>query len=63
MFFDAHSDIWTDVTIRRMAGERQVLERRHLPRLRRDPFFLRPAGEGALTWWAGWIPKAAHASW
>ena len=35
MFFDAHSDIWTDVTIRRMAGERQVLERRHLPRLRR----------------------------
>ena len=35
MFFDAHSDIWTDVTIRRMAGEQQVLERRHLPRLRR----------------------------
>ena len=35
MFFDAHSDIWTDVTIRRMAGERRVVERRHLPRLRR----------------------------
>ena len=34
MFFDAHSDIWTDVTIRRLAGEERVFARRHLPRLR-----------------------------
>ncbi|MEG1988290.1 MAG: membrane dipeptidase [Oscillibacter sp.] len=34
MYFDAHSDIWTDVTVRRLAGERDVLRRRHLDRLR-----------------------------
>lgn len=33
--FDAHSDILCDVAVRREAGERQVLRRRHLDRLRR----------------------------
>lgn len=33
--FDAHSDLLYDVTRRRLAGETQVLERRHLDRLRR----------------------------
>lgn len=33
--FDAHSDILTDVTVRRLAGETDVLRRWHLPRLRR----------------------------
>lgn len=32
--FDGHSDIFTDVLRRRLAGERQVLERVHLPLLR-----------------------------
>ena len=31
MLFDAHSDLWSDVTARREAGERDVLARRHLP--------------------------------
>ena len=31
MIFDAHSDLWSDVTERREAGERNVLERCHLP--------------------------------
>ena len=31
MIFDAHSDLWGDVTARREAGERDVLARRHLP--------------------------------
>ena len=31
MIFDAHSDLWSDVTARREAGERDVLARRHLP--------------------------------
>ena len=31
MIFDAHSDLWSDVTARREAGERNVLERCHLP--------------------------------
>ena len=35
MFFDAHSDIWTDVTIRRLRGETDVLRQHHLPRLRK----------------------------
>ena len=35
MVFDAHSDIFYDVTRRRLAGERCVLEGRHLDRLRR----------------------------
>ena len=34
MYFDAHSDIWNDVTRRRMAGERQVFRDHHLRRLR-----------------------------
>lgn len=34
MYFDAHSDIWTDVTIRRLQGERNVLRNQHLGRLR-----------------------------
>ena len=32
--FDAHSDIWSDVTVRRLRGERHVLRERHLERLR-----------------------------
>ena len=32
--FDAHSDIWSDVTLRRLRGERHVLRERHLERLR-----------------------------
>ena len=34
MVFDGHSDIFTDVTVRRLKGERQVLKTHHLPRLR-----------------------------
>lgn len=34
MFFDAHSDIWSDVTDRRLRGETDILRRYHLPRLR-----------------------------
>lgn len=33
MVFDGHSDIFSDVTIRRLAGERQVLKNRHMGRL------------------------------
>lgn len=33
--FDAHSDIWTDVTVRRLRGETDVVRRRHLDRLKR----------------------------
>ena len=35
MVFDAHSDLLYDVTRRRLLGERRVLERHHLDRLRR----------------------------
>lgn len=35
MVFDGHSDLLYDVTRRRMAGERQVLDRHHRDRLRR----------------------------
>lgn len=35
MYFDAHSDIWTDVTMRRLKGETNVLKRCHLERFRR----------------------------
>lgn len=35
MILDAHSDLFYDVTRRRLAGETRVLERCHLPRLRR----------------------------
>lgn len=33
--FDAHSDIWCDVTARHLRGETDVLRRRHMDRLRR----------------------------
>ena len=36
MVLDAHSDLFYDVTRRRLAGETRVLERCHLPRLRRS---------------------------
>ena len=35
MFFDAHSDIISDITNRRLRGETDILSRHHLPRLRR----------------------------
>lgn len=35
MFFDAHSDIWTDVTCKRLAGETHVLQNHHLARLKK----------------------------
>ena len=35
MVFDGHCDIFTDVTVRRMRGETQVLKQHHLPRLRK----------------------------
>ena len=35
MYFDAHSDIWTDVTMRRLKGETDILRKHHLPRLRK----------------------------
>lgn len=35
MYFDAHSDIWNDVTYRRQRGETDILRRCHLERLRR----------------------------
>lgn len=35
MVFDGHSDIFTDVTIRRLAGETNVLKNHHLERLRK----------------------------
>ncbi|MCR5481330.1 MAG: dipeptidase [Clostridia bacterium] len=35
MYFDGHSDIWTDVTIRSLNGERDILRKHHLPRLRK----------------------------
>ena len=35
MYFDAHSDIFNDVTVRRLRGETDVFRRRHLDRLRR----------------------------
>ena len=34
MVFDGHSDIFTDVTVRRLKGETQVLKNHHLPRLK-----------------------------
>ena len=34
MYFDGHADLLYDVTRRRLAGEQQVLERCHVPRLR-----------------------------
>ncbi len=34
MYFDAHADIWTDITQQRLKGETQVFRRRHLDNLR-----------------------------
>ncbi|MDD4843922.1 MAG: membrane dipeptidase [Anaerotignum sp.] len=35
MIFDGHSDIFSDVTIKRLLGETQVIKNHHLPRLRK----------------------------
>lgn len=35
MFFDAHSDIWTDITIHRLRGETNVFRNRHFERLKK----------------------------
>lgn len=35
MYFDAHSDIWTDVTTRRLRGETNIFRNRHLARLQK----------------------------
>lgn len=35
MIFDGHSDIWSDVTIRTLSGETDILKKYHLPRLRK----------------------------
>lgn len=35
MFFDAHADIWYDVTRRRLAGETQVFHRHHFQRFQK----------------------------
>ena len=35
MYFDAHSDIWCDVTTRRLNGETNVFDRCHLERMRK----------------------------
>ncbi len=35
MVFDGHSDIWSDVTIRSLKGETDILKKYHLPRLRK----------------------------
>lgn len=34
MVFDGHSDIWTDVTLRSFNGERDIIRKHHLERLR-----------------------------
>ena len=41
MIFDGHSDIFTDVTVRRLKGETQVLKNHHLPRLRKGKMCIR----------------------
>lgn len=35
MYFDAHSDIWSDVTERRLRGETNILKNHHLDRLKK----------------------------
>jgi Zn-dependent dipeptidase, microsomal dipeptidase homolog len=35
MNFDAHSDIWTDVNIKSLAGERDIIRKYHIDRLRK----------------------------
>lgn len=67
MVFDAHSDLLYDVTCRRLRGERHVLERCHLERLRRGGVeglvlsLWAGIGQGQTFWqgtaWAG--PEAA----
>ena len=67
MVFDAHSDLFYDVTRRRLAGESRVLERHHLARLRRGGVeglvlsLWTGTGQGRTFWrdtaWAG--PEAA----
>lgn len=34
MVFDGHSDIWTDITIRHLKGEKDILKSHHMERLR-----------------------------
>ncbi len=34
MFFDAHADIWTDVSIKREKGKTSIIKKEHLPRLK-----------------------------
>lgn len=34
MYFDAHSDIWTDVTLRRLRGEKNIIHKYHAARLK-----------------------------
>lgn len=35
MYFDAHSDIWVDITAKRLLGEKNVFDRYHLERLKK----------------------------
>ena len=35
MYFDAHSDIWADVTNKRLAGETDVIQKFHIDRLKK----------------------------
>jgi len=55
--FDAHSDILTDVTIRRSDGQSDVMRRRHIDRLRK--------GDIAATILVVWIdpPHTAEPTW
>lgn len=35
MLFDIHGDIWTDVTVKRLMGETQIIKKYHLERFRK----------------------------
>lgn len=35
MLFDIHGDIWTDVTVKRLSGEKDVIKNRHLDRFKK----------------------------
>lgn len=35
MIFDIHGDIWTDVTVRRLSGEKEVIKNHHLDRFKK----------------------------
>src|SRR5699024_6949159 len=35
MLFDIHGDIWTDVTVRRLAGEKDIIRNHHLERFKK----------------------------